>query len=526
MPTESIFYQFCKHVDETIFSDENRGSVVAFVVDQTFIDNFCRTYDTDEDKLMQDARSHLRKVLRNPLFIRGMIAIQVFAATKRANSDGITEANYRDRLNDLIFSDIGELQNWMNDYQDAMWRGFYEWCDANGFLVSRKCKPFSGKGRFVQYPLQEALRVFTAEALLNFARAFVDNKLTPSEDYSFNTFWEIVSWRSLASYLDSSNARRIYNDPKLHDDAKQQIYNFFLRWDGDYREANYSPRKKTISALGNCLYLADGFESFDIRDAAQKLITSYAVSSAQYRVLTNSKNRIPARRAGIFVFKRDPVYDMWEEVRFLEEGEEGLAVVFQDASSLAYAFRNCKVLLMTPRLKIYQLTPKSGPAMCFTERRKCYLEGGLRVGRERYLLGAAQYLVREEPVTVRIDHEPLSDESGRYSLNSLGAGLHVISVPGQRSIRFELLSPTVVSSEWSVSFMTWEMKRATAEWRFSKKNDGISGMNLSSICLGTKLGADEVPTMQAWCRLHLGESPESENAVIKTLKGIRDHGKL
>ena len=526
MSTESIFYQFCKYVDETIFSDENRGAVVAFVVDQTFIDSFCRTHNTDEDKLMYDTRSYLWRVLRDPLFIRGMIAIQVFAATKRANSDGITEANYRDRLNDLIFFDLGELQSWMNDYQDAMWRGFYEWCDANGFLVSKKCKPFSGKGRYVQYPLQEALRVFTAEALLNFARAFVDNKLTPSEDYSFNTFWEIVSWRSLASYIDSSNARRIYDDSDLQDDAMHQIYNFFLRWDGDYREANYSPRKKSVPAYGNCLYLTNDYESFDVRDSSLNFITSYAVSSAQYRVLTNSKNRIPVRRTGIFVFKRDPVYDMWEEVRFLEEGEEGIAVVFQEASSMASAFRNCIVLLMTPRLKIYHLTWESGPAFCFTERRKCYLEGGLRVGRELYLLGAAPFLVREEPITVRIDHKPLSDNSGRYSLNSLDAGLHIISVPGRKSIRFELLSPTVISSEWRASFMTWEMKRSTAEWKFSKKNDGISGMNLSSICLDTTLGADEVPAIQAWCRLYLGESPESENAVIKTLKGIRDHGKL
>ena len=526
MPTESIFYQFCKHVDETIFSDENRGSVVAFVVDQTFIDNFCRAYNTDEDKLMQDARSHLWKVLRNPLFIRGMIAIQVFAATKRANSDGITEANYRDRLNDLIFFDIVELQSWMNDYQDAMWRGFYEWCDANGFLVSKKCKPFSGKGRYVQYPLQEALRVFTAEALLNFARAFVDNALTPSEEYSFNTFWEIVSWRSLSSYIDSSNARRIYNNPKLQDDAKQQIYNFFLRWDGDYREANYSPRKKSISVHGNCLYLTDDLASFDIRDSSQKLITSYAVSSAQYRVMTNSKNRIPVRRSGIFVFKRDSMYDMWEEVRYLEEGEEGVAVVFPEISSMEYAFRNCEVLLMKPRLKIYYLTKESGPAMCYTERRKCYLEGGLRVGREQYLLGAAPFLIREEPINVRINHEPLSSESNRYSLNSLGAGLHVISVPGHKSIRFELLSPASISAEWSASFLSWEVKRSTSDWKFSKNSDGISGMNLSSICQDTMLGADEVPATQAWCRLYLGESPESNNAVIKTLKGIRDHGKL
>ena len=220
------------------------------------------------------------------------------------------------------------------------------------------------------------------------------------------------------------------------------------------------------------------------------------------------------------------MYDLWEEVRFLEEGEEGLAVVFREASYLAYAFSNCEVLLRTPGLKICRLTPKSGPAICYTEKRKCYLEGGLKVGREQFLLGAAPFLIREVPIAVRIDHEPLSDESGRYSLNSLGVGSHIISVPGQKSIRFELLSPASILPEWRASFMTWEVNRSSSRWKFSKNNEGISGMNLSSICLDTMLGADDVPALQAWCRLYLGESPESKNTVINTLKGIKDHGKL
>lgn len=39
---ESIFIQFCKYVDESIFTEENRGEKVAFIVDRTFIDDFCK----------------------------------------------------------------------------------------------------------------------------------------------------------------------------------------------------------------------------------------------------------------------------------------------------------------------------------------------------------------------------------------------------------------------------------------------------------------------------------------------------
>lgn len=526
MAIESVFNQFCRYVDETIFSDEKRGEVVAFVVDQTFIDDFCREYKTTEDKLMSSAMCSLQSVASNALLAKGMIAIQVFAATKRANSGGITERNYRDRLSELIFNDTGELQRWMSDYQDWMWGTFYRWCDSNDFRVSRKCTPGYGYGRYVQYPLQEALRVFTTEALLNFARAFVDNGLTPEDDYPYSTFWEIVTWSQLASYIDSANARRIYYNPKLADDARQQIYNFFLRWDGEYRAANYSESKKRVTSSGNVLYLTDDFDSFEIRDSSQKLLYSYPASSAQYHVITNTKNHIPKRYSGIFIFKRNPDYEIWEEVRYLEEGETGIAVLFPQDSNMTYAFRNCPVLVTMPRLRIVKLSQDTGPSIYFTEKKTCYLEGGLKVGKNQYLLGAAPLLVREEPLSARIDHEPLADSGERVSLNFLDSGLHTISIPGKKSISFELIGPNPLEPEWNIKYHKWEVIRSSAIWKDSQIEQGVSGMDLSPICQGKYLRKEDIPPTQAWSKLFMGDTPNSNNIVIRTLIGIRDHGKL
>ena len=526
MTSESIFMHFCKYVDETIFSDEKKGEVVAFVVDQTFIDDFCREYKTTEDKLMSSAMYSLNSVASNAFLAKGMIAIQVFAATKRANSDGITERNYRDRLSDLIFYDTGELQRWMSDYQDWMWATFYRWCDNNDFQVSRKCKPGNGAGRYVQYPLQEALRVFTTEALLNFARAFVDHGLTPEDDYTYSTFWEIVPWQQLYSYIDSNNARRIYYDPKLADDAKQQIYNFFLRWDGEYRVANYSENKKRVTSSGNVLYFTDDFESFEIRNESQKLLCSYPATSAQYRVITNTKNCIPRRRTGIFIFHRNPDYEIWEEVRYLDEGEVGIAVLFPQESDMTYIFRSCPTLVTTPRIRIVQLSIKTGPAIYFTERKTCFLEGGLKVGKNLYLLGAAPFLVRETPTTIRIDHEPLKGDDERVCLNYLKSGQHTISIPGKKSIHFELIAQEPLAPQWNVKNHTWEVVRPSSLWKDSQNNEGISGMNMSSICHSKYMGEESISATRAWSKLFMGETPKSNNTVIRTLKGIRDHGNL
>lgn len=525
MNNDCIFTQFCKYVDETIFSDEKKGEVVAFIVDQTYIDDFCKNHHTTESELLHRARAYLHRITSNSLYIKGMIAIQIFAATKRANSDGITERNYRDRLADLIFYDTGELQRWMGDYQDSMWRSFYNWCDSNNFRVSRRCVPFPGLGRYVQYPLQEALRVFTAEALLNFARAFVDNKLTPEDDISYKTFWEIISWRELGKYVDSVNARRIYLGYEYRDDAKQQIYNFFLRWDGEYRVANNSEKKRRVTSNGNTLYLSQDLDCVDVRDANNKLVTSYPVSSLQYRTLTNSSNRIAASNQGVFLFKLDKDYQVWEGTRFVESGEEGIAMVFPE-SPIAYGFRNCELLLQCPKVKLYKITEETAPEFCFTERKTCYLEGGLKVGRNQYFVGGAPFLVREELEQVRVDKEPIRGDDIRINLSYLAAGTHTISVPGRKSIKFELVEPEVGMMEWNIKFAKWDIAKKEGHWYSSRIEEGVSGMDFTAICQSKYMQRAEESTLKAWAEIYAGRDVQSHNKVVRTIKNIRDYGEL
>lgn len=522
MDNDNIFTLFCKHVDETIFSDEKKGEVVAFIVDQTYINDFRKIYQVEEKDLLNAARLFLNRVTTNSRYARGMIAIQVFAATKRANSGGFTERNYNDRLVDLLFYDTGELQRWYSNYQDDMWRLFYAWCDSNNFQVSRKCYPFAGLGRYVQYPLQEARRVFTTEALLNFARAFVDNKLTPEDDFSYKTFWNLITWRELARYIDSENARRIFNDHEYRSDAKQQIYNFFLRWDGEYRIANNSERKKRVSSDGNVLYLSQELDCVDIRDANNSLIASYPLASLKYGTLTNGNNHLAIRNKGVFFFKYDKDYQIWEETRFVESGEVGIAMVFPDSTPLAYGFRNCELLLQCPCVKLYRITEDTAPEFCFTERRTCYLEGGLKVGRNMYLVGGAPFLIRENMEPVRVDKEPIDNNDERTCLNYLKAGTHVVSIPGRKSIRFELVEPVVENVEWNSKFAQWSINKKNILWQSSSEGT-VSGMDLSNICMVKCTNESETSISRQWAECFLDESMTSDNAAIKTLKNIRDY---
>ena len=497
---------------------------MAFIVDQTFINSFCKEYHTTERDLIISARYKSYLASRDPLYAKGMIALQVFAATKRANSDGFTENNYNDRLADLLLIDYAELERWYSAYQDEMWRTFYNWCHANDFKVSKVLtpKPYQ-KGRYVQYPLQEALRVFTAEALLNFARAFVDHGLTPEEDVSFKTFWEIITWYALASYLDSSNASRIYYDSSLRADAMQQIYNFFLRWDGEYRVANYSNVNAKAPTHGNDLYLTQKFENVEVRNDKGKLLQSISIESLRYKTLTKKDYHIPIRRKGVFIFQWDSVYQIWQETLCIEEGNAGVALVFPSEAPKAFMFYNCETIVYRPYLRVYRLTKKTAPNF-YTEKKTCYLEGGLKIGRNQYLVGAAPFLVREKREAVRIDKESPRSKDKKINLNYLGDGSHTVSVPGRKPIRFDLIAPTLMGREWREDFSRWNIQKKDAVWRTESIDKGVSGMDFSFICQSDI--EDEDSPSKAWAKFFSGMNPQSNNIVIRTLTNLCDYGEL
>ena len=122
----SLFTQFCEYVDETIFPKENGGETVAFIVDQAFIDDFCKKYETSEKLLLREVRLNLfRTQYPSHLHIKGILAIQLYAATKREDSGGITEKNYRDRLSQVLDWDIQDLQAWMAENQETYWSRLY-----------------------------------------------------------------------------------------------------------------------------------------------------------------------------------------------------------------------------------------------------------------------------------------------------------------------------------------------------------------------------------------------------------------
>ena len=339
-----IFNAFCRYVDERIFSKENMGSYVALVVDQSFVDDFCRENHTTEDALMSSVRSVLWRYRHDELSIKGIVAIQLFAASKRANTDGLTVKNYRDRLSQVVDWDINDLDQWMATHQDDIWHSLYTWCD-NNYIKITKTKRRNGPYCYVQYPVAQAQRVFNEEDLFYIARAFVDKHLYPGEDISEMDFWRIISKHSISGYFQTRHAYDVVANSVSDDDYYSQIYNYYLRWNGKYKFREKVV--KTDPSLAEVFaYLMDDLNTLELRNEHLKLLHSFSADQMSY---TNIKKHFHFKWEGMLLFKRDDVYEnRWQEVRYIdadetdyskESGNYGLAVCFRNAVPLKLEYK-------------------------------------------------------------------------------------------------------------------------------------------------------------------------------------------
>lgn len=489
--TGDIFYAFCRYVDEHIFSKENMGSYVALVVDQSFVDDFCRVNHTTEDALMSSVRSVLWRYRHDELSIKGIVAIQLFAASKRANTDGLTVKNYRDRLSQVVNWDINDLQQWMASYQENIWLSLYRWCDSHYFQIT-KCKPRTGTGRYVQFPVNQALRVFNEEDLFYIARAFVDKHLYPGEDVSQMDFWRIISKHSISSYFQTRHAYDVVANSVSDDDYYSQIYNYYLRWNGDYKfrekVVKTDPSQAEVFA-----YLTDDFNTLELRNEHLHLLHSF---SSDQMTHANIEKCFSFKREGMLVFKRDDVYDnRWQEVRYIdadekdyskESGNYGLVVCFRNAVPFRweYKMKLCEILFETKSVVIYKLVRRISTEEFFTEKRPYELYGGLKIGRNTYLKGAPPILRLLKPSMVWIDGKAIDDNAidGDYSLNHLNAGSHYVKLLNSKRIKIEIVDTSVSIGEWQNSYNKWQITKNPALWNNTKAENGIVGLDYSFVC--------------------------------------------
>ena len=514
LSSTEIFNKFCKHVDETIFSEENVGSYVAFVVDQSFVVDFCNVHSIKEIDLMKSVRCSLYR--RDLLSIKGILAIQLYAASKRANSNGITEKNYRERLSQVLDWNINDLQSWMKEYQENSWESLYRWCDSHFFYIT-KCERKEYAGKYVQYPVKQALRVFTDEDLKYIAACFVDNNLQPGEDIQERDFKRLIGHSSLLSYIVTNHGRAVVENSISSDDYRAQIFNFYLRWNGEFKRRN-NRNTQTAAKESNdyIIYLKNDYSTIDIRKKTLSLVSSFDLNNS---IAVSLKSYYTFKREGMLLFKKDDIYDnMWQETRFLEEGEEGIAICIVGQCDHSIVRSSHNLIIEKGKIRVYKIKESLSTRDLYTPKRFYCLDGGLKVGRQIYLEGACPVLKLEHTSEIWIDGTLLKEKKLEYTLNHLSKGIHTIKIPHFKKIEIEVQAPSLKSHEWLADSNKWHYDRKQSLWLSEKYDKGTVGLDFSQMPMVSNDLSK--PVLRRWSdRFFLNKISNNEtNIGIKIIK--------
>ena len=527
MSSIQLFSKFCQFIDERIFSEDNIGSSVAFVVDKALINEFCKRNGVDEHELMHAVRYNLYLYSRNITHIKGILAIQLYAASKRANSGGITVKNYRDRLSQVLLDwDMNDLQRWMEDHQELYWETFYDWCDSHFFFVA-KCKRKTGAGRYVQYPIMQSQCVFTEEDLKYIACAFVDYDLLPGEDISETDFWRILDRYSLISYFKTRHSHEVRDNSRSDEDYKRQIFNYYLRWDGEYKLGyNSAVKRQTAKEADEFIYLTDDFSKLQFRNSNLKLTKEIDVSKLTY---SHISRLFSFKHKGLILFKKDDIYDnYWQECRYLDENdeedikEEGIALVFTNQCNHRIIYKSELLIKRYANISIYRVKYSYSTSDLYAE--KCFysLEGGLKIGRYSYLLGAGPSLVVTRKSRFWIDGKPNdASKDETFDLSGLDTGTHSIRFPNYKRIEFEIVRHDALHPQWLDSYNKWNIDLEGSLWESVNIDNGIVGLDYTSIPQNIQSGL-KGSVLNRWGMMHVfGTIQQNEtNNVIKVLSKI------
>ena len=288
----------------------------------------------------------------------------------------------------------------------------------------------------------------------------------------------------------------------------------------EYKEKNGKPKnvvKKDFNQL--FMYLPDDFRYLEMRTETLSLERKFDLESTSYEMLAKSYH---FKRNGIILFKHDDVYDnYWQEVRYLEGKEtEGLVICFPQRDSIFRNYLYPNMVYHNRFVEIFKIKYGTNTRVFFTDKRFYGLFGGLKIGRNTYLIGAAPTLRLEWPTKIWVDGKAYSEEvcEGDISLNHLQEGHHYIKIQDYKKLEFDLVKASVCTCDWMQNYFQWHFDKLGNVWESNKEEQGVVGLDYPSI-QQKSVNAD-IPTLRRWAnQITFGQHYGREtNITIRILK--------
>lgn len=500
------------------FTDDKKGEVIFPIIDEYYIKQFCKSKEFSIKEFFDSVHScrMFYNISENSSIedICGLIAIQMYATSKMETADGFSLSNFRNRIcdYDVLNIDVGDWQKWAVDNQDNIWKKYYSWCHNNSFIITNECQPSVKKNRYVKYPEIHSSLILNRQDLKSIAYLFVEKGLNPNEDLSKSEFLSCIGIQHEKSYY-TRRSIRIFTADRFF--ANEQIYQYYLSWNGDYLKPTYNGGSED-SKLSISQYRINLYYEFDkwFIDVLS-IDTGALVDEIQLKpglTFDFLKSYYCMKRSNVIVFQKDPHYDnFWEETRYIDDRNIEALLLEYVGNGTRYSCRN--VVASIGLFRIVRINSESELYENFYgEERPYSFVGGFKISSNKYLIGAPPILKTEGKLTFWIDGArcDTNNEQQTHTFN-LEKGLHQIKIRGYKTKEFTLVDVDTNISSWNDCNKWILQNKQPFYWQIHNKGVAI-GLDFSGYSSLTT-----IPPLRKWCSNILYD--ENQRNIERVIKG-------
>lgn len=495
------YSKFNQYIKKRFFKNDDIGSHVVLSVDKQVIDDFCRENNTTEQDLRKEFQCLFSRdwsyALENENFF-GLAAIQVYVAHQMGDDEKYSSDEYNPRFIEILKGDSKktiDIEKLYRDYQIQLWTTLKKWCLKNGFFFEiPKDKKY--KGRFIQYPLTQAL--LNQKDLSKLPLLFAENGIKPYNKIGFDEFQKIIKEldeipRNIPTphYAEIRNRLLKNQNGSLLELLYRQVFEYYCDWDGEIPELAQKQILKRLNVqelekTTNYLVYEEHF--FQVIDYKYALIERIDIDSIDLKQRIKKHYRLS--NSDFIIFIKDE-YGDWVETKYLERGTTNL-IVIEKGDPIEYLLKQIDSKQEVQNYKYYSTLEITIPgdyqasgwlSKLLKEKSKPFIiENGLKLDRKVWMSQAGPTIIFEKIVKAwlisshassNIEEIKLTDNNLSFKLTAFLPGHYVLAVRDFGKIKFEIKEPSVNANE---CIKGWNISKKPALWEPNSEPFQICGL--------------------------------------------------
>ncbi len=530
-----IYNTFNQYIHDYFFKEENHGEAIILAVDDFIINDFCKKYDIEEEELKKCIRRKyskswdlsLTELIDIPQYI-GFIAIQIYIASQMQNDGDFSAEQFNPRLEYYLNITKSKLQELYRSNQENLWHELKKWAASNNFYINIPDKK-KGKGRFVQYPLSQAL--LNKEDLKNAPCLFEKVGLKLGERLDLDNFTHLV--KDSDKYIFPTHYYRVKNRLTKENKVEMlymQLFDFYNNeWDGVYPEEEEKKKEKNGSTFvvqksRTFLVLDEKLKKLEVINHQNYLVNKYCLNNPLLFGLLNEEYN--PYYPDIFLFSKDDGYNDWVDTRFLNAGEEHIIICrnssdakltihkldsnYEDYSNQSFSIFKVRLSNEIPNHYYWD-------RFINRLRKKYKIEYGLKLSRNDWMLGAGPIInfTEETDLWINGKKQVVSKNNLSISCKDYPEGVYRLKVKDHPVERFNIKNPGL---RYIDKAHGWQINRLEANWKANKCDYQVEGLYT---CFPAQV---EKASVRAWINVLMQQNNDKNRAVVINAIKRSKHG--